>query len=384
MKVAQLVRRFAATSSFVFAAAIVAAHASGSQAAEQVPDGSVLYSQTHVDASDSPNGTALYRAPASGGMNAKLAPLTLGTLDLGARWSPHGRAIVFERVTTADWFTESQIYRMDRNGGNVRQITLGKSRHQLPVWGPTGWIAYIEGGVDTNQCLATVRSNGERQHVLFCSGITDAVFQAPQWSLDGRQLFVEFHYYGTEGVNPPVYSDFYKVDVATGKATRVSHLNIGDVAHLAISPDGAHGVYAWDATSAMEVVDFTTGKSVGSEFGTLYGTSPTWSRDGRYVAFTQNVSVPGSTCGTFGAVFAMRADGSHVRQLTTHPVAFDYYYPVQWSEDDTQILLNRTRYIIQGANAGQYMSVHVLDLATQAISTVASNGTADEGAWWEP
>jgi hypothetical protein len=57
---------------------------------------------------------------------------------------------------------------------------------------------------------------------------------------------------------------------------------------------------------------------------------------------------------------------------------------VQWSEDDTQILLNRTRYIIQGANAGQYASVHILDLATQAITTVAANGTADEGAWWEP
>ena len=374
-------RRLVATSSFIVAGLSAAVYASGSQAAEQAPSGSILFSQTHVDAFDSPDGTAVYRAPAAGGTVTKLAPLTIGTLDLGARWSPLGHAVVFERVATTDWFTESEIYRMDRNAGELRQITVGKSRHQLPVWGPSNWIAYIDGGVDTNQCLALVRPNGDDQHALFCPGPTDAVFQAPQWSLDGRELFVEVHYYGVVGVNPPAYSDVYKVDVATGKAARISHLNIGDVAHLSISPDGTHGVYAWDATSAMEVVDFTTGKSLGSEFGDLYGTSPSWSRDGRYIAFAQSVNVPGSSYGTFGAVFAMSADGSRVRQITTHPVAFDYYYPVEWSQDDSHILLNRTRYIIQGEHEGTYFSVHVLDVATQAISNVTDNGTADDGAW---
>ncbi|MFC3652893.1 TolB family protein [Dyella humi] len=374
-------RRLVATSSFIVAGLSAAVCASGSQAAEQAPSGSILFSQTHVDAFDSPDGTALYRAPAVGGAVTKLAPLTIGTLDLGARWSPLGHAVVFERVATTDWFTESEIYRMDRNAGELRQITVGKSRHQLPVWGPSNWIAYIDGGVDTNQCVALVRPNGDDQHTLFCPGPTDAVFQAPQWSLDGSELFVEVHYYGVVGVNPPAYSDVYKVDVATGKAARISHLNIGDVAHLSISPDGTHGVYAWDATSAMEVVDFTTGKSLGSEFGDLYGASPSWSRDGRYIAFAQTVNVPGSSYGTFGAVFAMSADGSRVRQITTHPVAFDYYYPVEWSQDDSHILLNRTRYIIQGEHAGAYFSVHVLDVATQAISNVTDNGTADDGAW---
>lgn len=384
MNVVQLARRVRVTFSLVVAGLSVAAYASNIQAAEQAPGGSILYSQTHVDTADSPDGTTLYRAPAAGGTDAKLLPLTLGTLDLGARWSPHGGDIVFERVATADWFTESEIFRMDRNGGMLKQITIGKSRHQLPVWGPSGWIAYIDGGVDTNQCLALVRPSGDDQHTLFCPGSTDAVFQAPQWSLDGRKLFVEVHYYDTVGVNPPAYSDVYRVDVTSGKATRVSHLNIGDVAHLAISPDGTHGVYAWDATSAMEVVDFTTGKSQGSEFGTLYGSSPAWSHDSRYIAFANNVTVPGSSYGTFGAVFVMTANGSAIRQITTHPVAFEYYYPVAWSNDESHILLNRIRYVIQGPQEGEYLSVHLLDIGTQAISTVTDNGTADEGAWVQP
>ncbi|HUA79882.1 MAG TPA: hypothetical protein VL997_05880 [Dyella sp.] len=381
MNVVQLVRRVSATFSLAVAGLGVAAYATSIQAAEQAPSGSILYSQTHVDTNDSPNGTALYRAPAAGGTVTTLLPLTLGTLDLGARWSPNGGDIVFERVATADWFTESEIYRMNRHGGMVQQMTVGKSRHQLPVWGPSGWIAFIDGGVDTNQCLAMVRPNGDDQHVLFCPGPMDAVFQVPQWSLDGRKLFVEVHYYGVVGVNPPAYSDVYRVDVASGKATRISHLNIGDVAHLAISPDGTHGVYAWDATSAMEIVNFTNGKTQGSEYGSLYGVSPAWSHDSRYIAFANNVDVPGSSYGTFGAVFVMTAGGSTLRQITTHPVAFEYNYPVAWSEDETHILLNRIRYIIQGPQEGEYQSVNLLDIGTQAISTVTDNGTADEGAW---
>lgn len=384
MKVAQLVRRWAATSSVVVAGLSLAIYASGSQAAERALSGSVLYSQTHVDADDSPDATALFRASAAGGTAAKLAPLTIGTLNLGARWSPHGRSIVFERVATSQWFTESELYRMDANGGNLRQITLGKSRHQLPVWGPSNWIAYIDGGVDTNQCLAVVRSNGEHQHVLFCPGPTDAVFQAPQWSPNGKELFAEVHYYGADGVNPDAFSDVYRVDVATGKATRISHLDIGDVAQLAISPDGTHGVYAWDATSAMEVVDFATGKTRGSEYGNFYGSSPSWSHDGKYVAFERDVTLPGMSYSTAGAVFAMTADGSRVVQVTRKPVSYNYYYPVQWSKDDLHLLLNRTNYVIQGPHEGTYFSVDVLNLDTQAISTVAANGTAEEGAWAQP
>lgn len=382
MKVTQLMRRLAATSSFFVVTGLCAnAYAFGGQAAEQALGGSVLYSQTHVDTSDSPNGTTLYRAPASGGTDTKLIPLSVGTLDLGARWSPRGRAIIFERVTTADWFKESQIFRMDRDGGMLRQITLGSSRHQLPVWGPSNWIAFVEGGVDTHQCLGLVRPYGEDQHILFCPGPADAVFQAPQWSLDGTELFVEVHYYGSEGVNPPVYSDVYRVNAATGKATRISHLNIGDVAYLAISPDGSHGVYAWDATSALQIVDFATGKTLGSEFGELYGSSPRWSHDGKTIAFANDVPVPGSSYGVFGAVFVMAADGSHTRQITQHPVAFDYYYPVQWTADDSRILLNRTRDVVQGPQAGQYLSVQMLDLGTQAITSVTDNGSAADGAW---
>lgn len=383
MKFMQLARRWTATFSFVVAASSAAVYAPGIQATEQVPDGSVLFSQSHVAPGDITNATAIGVTHAAGGTTKQLTPLTIGTLDLGARWSPHGHAIVFERVATTDWFTESQIYRLNRDNGRLQQITVGKSRHQYPVWGPGSWIAFIDGGVDNNQCLAVVRPNGDDQHTLFCPGPADGAFQPPQWSLDGKQLFVEIHYFDGAGLSPPVYSDVYKVDVATGKATRISHLQSADQGHLVISPDGKRGIYAWDTTTAMEIVDFTTGKTRGGEFGNLYGSSPSWSHDSKHFAFTRDVAVPGSPF-PFGAVFVMCSVSGEVRQITNKLDPFDAYYPVDWSQDDSHILLNRTHHIISGPNQGVYMSVNMLDVNTQAISTVADSGTASEGAWKEP
>ncbi|GGA38670.1 TolB family protein [Dyella nitratireducens] len=383
MKFTQRVRRLAVTLSFVVTASCAAIYAPDGKAAEQAPDGSVLYSQSHVAAGDVTDATAIYVTPAAGGKTMALTPLTIGTLDLGARWSTYGHAIVFERVATVDWFIESQIYRLNRDNGTLQQITIGKSRHQYPVWGPSSWIAFIDGGVDNHQCLAMVRPNGNDQHTLFCPGPANGAFQPPQWSPDGKQLFVEIHYLGTEGLTPPSYSDVYSVDVATGKAIRISHLNTGDPAHLVISPDGTRGVYAWDTTSAMEIVNFITGKTSGGEFGDLYGSSPSWSHDSKHFAFSRNVTVTGSPF-PFGAVFVMCAVSGDVRQITNKPDGFDFYYPVGWSRDDSHMLLNRTNHIVQGPNEGVYYSVNMLDVNTQAISTVADSGTADEGAWNEP
>ena len=383
MKVTQIARRWAAALSFVAAALCAAAYSPGSQAAEQTSHGLVLFSQSHVVPGDITDATALYISRAAGGHALSLTPLTIGTLDLGARWSPHGRDIVFERVATADWFTESQIYRLDRAHGRIQQITIGKSRHQFPVWGPRGWIAFIDGGVDNHQCLALVRPNGGDQHTLFCPGPADGAFQAPQWSLDGKQLFVEIHYAGTVGLNPPLYSDVYRVDAATGQATRIFHMASADPATLAISPDGTRGIYTWNTTSAMAIVNFKTGKITGGEFGNLLGGSPSWSHDNRHFAFSRTIAVQGSPF-PFVAVFVMCAVSGEVRQLTNHPDGFDAYYPVEWSRDDSHILLNRTLRIVDGSNKGVYNSVNLLDVDTQAISTVADEGTADEGAWMEP
>lgn len=391
MKVALFACRLATAASLAVSGLFITAYTPDVRAADQVQatdpmlTGSILFSRSRYDSNASPYATALYRAAAGGGVATSLTPQTSGTLDLGAHWSPRGSAIVFERVNTAEWFKQSEIYRVDRDGKSLRPITVGQSRHQDPAWGRyNNWIAYLDGGVDQHQCVGLVRPNGNEQHALFCPSPSDGTLSAPQWTPDEKQLLVEIHYYdwNSSTLNPPAISDVYKVDAFTGKATRISHLIFAEAEDdLQFSPDGTRALYRWNETSGMEIVDFSTGKTVGSEANGPYGDSPRWSNDSRQIAFTQEIFLPGSTSEIFGAVFVMRADGTHVRQLTNKPVANDYYYAVGWSDNDSHILLDRTRQVIQGLHASQIYSVHVLDVGTQAITEVTDNGIASQGAW---
>lgn len=86
MKVTQLLRRLAATPSVVAVFSFATLCAPGSQAAEHPVRGSVLFSLSHVASSGLfTDAIALYRAPAAEGASTQLTPMTIGTLDIGAR-----------------------------------------------------------------------------------------------------------------------------------------------------------------------------------------------------------------------------------------------------------------------------------------------------------
>lgn len=382
MKVTQLLRRLAATPSVVAVFSFATLCASGSQAAEHPVRGSVLFSLSHVASSSLfTDAIALYRAPAAGGASTQLTPMTIGTLDIGARWFANGHDVVFERTNPT--YTEAQLYRVDRDGNHLRQITVGASMHQNPAVGPDHWIAYLDGGFQQNDCLALVKTNGDDQHILFCPEPTDATIATPQWSSDGKSIYLDVNWtdWAQGGLDPPEWSDVYKVDVSTGKATWIFHWYEGDYpSDFVVSPDGTHAVLRW-YNSAMVIADFVTNTGIGSEAGPLYGAGPTWSPDSKHIAFTQNVFIPGSGVDQFGAVFVMDNDSTHVRQITTHLVADEYFYPVQWSNDGSHILLNRVQYFVNGTHSYSEQSVNMLDLCNQAITTVTAAGTADRDAW---
>jgi Tol biopolymer transport system component len=382
MKVTQLLRRLAATPSLVAVFSLATFCATNSQAEEHALRGSVLFYQSHENSSGTiTDAIALFRAPAAGGASTQLTPVTVGTLDIGARWFGHGRNVVFERVNPN--YTASQLYRMDRNGNHLRQITVGSEMHQNPAVGPDHWVAYLDGGFQQNDCLALVKTNGDDQHILFCPQPADATIATPQWSSDGKSIFLDVNWtdWAQGGLDPPQWSDVYKVDVATGKATWIFHWYEGDYpSDFVVSPDGTRAVLRW-YNSAMVIADFVTNTGIGSEAGPLYGAGPTWSPDSKHIAYAQNVYIPGSGVEQFGAIFVMDNDGTHPRQITTHLVADEYFWPVQWSNDGSHILLNRVQYFVNGVHSYAEQSVNMLELCNQKITTVTASGLADRDAW---
>lgn len=80
----------------------------------------------------------------------------------------------------------------------------------------------------------------------------------------------------------------------------------------------------------------------GKEAGECPADYPAWSPSGRRIAFTREFGPRGPEHGV--GLFVMRADGTHVRQITQKvtPTRFQDFRP-QWSPDGTRLVFDRQR-----------------------------------------
>ena len=366
-------RRVAATATLVIAFSFMPLLAFGGDAGSDGHDcevkGSILFSRSQTDVAGNQNEGGLFRANASGDHVVQLTPLKLGDLYIGGRWSPDGRDFVYEYTTySANLVTTTQLYRANRNGDAVRQITVGPGPKLNPVWNANGWIAFIN-GQDENGCLWIVRPDGRDQHLLFCPNLPVEFVDAPQWSLDGKYIYLDVRWQPPIGLEPPEYSNLYKVNVETGEATLILSYSTNDGLFdlsVSVAPDGNHGIYVEDLFDTMQVIGYPAGNVVAQPSGY----APVWSKDSKHFVFTRNLSVPGTTH-NFGALFVADADGSHERQLTPNRVANEFFEAADWLDDGTHVVVNRSY---------TNNTVLIIDVNTGATTKVAE-GTAALGAW---
>ena len=123
--------------------------------------------------------TAIYRVDRDGG---NLRRLTRGGgINISPSWSPDGEQIAF----VSDRSGSPQLYIMDRDGGNIRRLTYTGSYNSAPVWSPDGrWIAYetrVRGQFD----LWLIDPSGQINFPIVQHARSD---EAPSWSPDGRKI----------------------------------------------------------------------------------------------------------------------------------------------------------------------------------------------------
>jgi Tol biopolymer transport system component len=370
MKVTSRARCLAATAPLIVAFLAMPFLASTSYADEHRHDcdlkGFVLFSLQQFDYIGNLEEEGQFRADASGGHVAQLTPLISNDIYQDARWSPDGQNIVYEYTTyTANLVTPTQLYRANRDGSSVQQITSGPGPKYGPAWSKTGWIAFIN-GLDENGCLWVVRPNGREQHLLFCPNLSQQFPDNPVWSHDGKSIYFMVSWMPPLGLEPPIYNNLYKIDVDTGMATLILSWNTTSPPSQQLSSDGKYTVYTELVTGSVQLINNASGKVV-TQFP---GSQAVWSKDGKHLAYTQVVSVPG-THRTFGELFVMDADGSHVRSLTPNLVANEFFTPADWSDDGMHIVIN---------DAYNVQTVEIIDVNTRAITQVAE-GIADYDSW---
>jgi dipeptidyl aminopeptidase/acylaminoacyl peptidase len=201
--------------------------------------------------------------------------VTEGTLTISdPQWSPDRQTIAY--VVSNSGAQESayvdisddrttDIFATSANGGPARRLTANGGVDAQPRWSPDGkWIAYTA-STDRQPWAAKVElhvipaQGGEPRSLTSTHG--DSVSGPPQWSPDGRNLYVN----GQVGV----YSQLWRVS-ANGGALKTVFEKSGTFTEIDLSPDGKTLAFAsanadspseiWTAsssgTAARQLTDF--------------------------------------------------------------------------------------------------------------------------------
>jgi Tol biopolymer transport system component len=207
--------------------------------------------------------------------------------DLAPAWSPDGRRIAFQSTRDGNW----EIYVMNADGSDVRRLTDNDRKDGEPSWSPDGRrLVYVHDGR-----LYEMQASGRNRRSLDQEG------EWPSWSHDGRALALdsEFgnHSYGVQVIEPGGGLGSY--------GTPDDRRPIWSPRRDAIAYECRVGTH-WHIC----VLNGKTGKErvlTGHDSDSF---APTWSPDGRHLAFVSDRD-------GLDQLFVVRSDGTGVRRLTS-------------------------------------------------------------------
>jgi len=309
-------------------------------------------------------GTALFRVNPATRNVVQMTPLALNAYNRGGSWSPHGAKLVYEHYTQPRP-DHSQLFVVDRQGTSHR-ITSGVALHEFAVWGPKAQIAFITDFGD-QQCLSAVRADGTNQRLLFCPLNQSTALRSPQWSLDGKSIYLAAARRSGSGV----LSIIFRYDFATRLATKIFSLGSYTGGIATIAPDGTHAIYT-DTNLGPEVpatlVDLTTGATTTLP-GDFHGAK--FSHDGRRIAFSRYETIDGTL---YLSPYVMNADGSNQHRVIDTPTPGASYTIMAWSKDNCHLLVDP---YLDGNR------VWIIDTESHQIAKV-TKGMPNSTGWYEP
>jgi TolB protein len=218
-----------------------------------------------------------------------------GALSILPSWSPDNERMVYTSFARGT----SDMYIINRRGGGRMRINSGLALNTSATFSPVGNDIAFVGSVRGNPDIYLIKDDGSNVRRLTT---TTSIESTPEWSPNGRQIAFTSGRTGTPQI--------YIMDAEGTNVRRISHDgNWNDDA--VFSPDGEKVAYTSRVNGRFQIriANLITGES-SIVAGEGSNEQPTWSPDGQWIAFQSDRK------GRKWQVYRMRADGSDLLQLT--------------------------------------------------------------------
>lgn len=203
---------------------------------------------------------------------------------------------------------EKEIFVMDWDGANLKQLTHHRTTSQSPAWSRDGaQMAY------TSFLYHKNRKTRNADLILYDFRTRKRFIMSSQQGINSGPSFHPKTDHVYMRISKKGASDIYKISSDGKSIKKITNGPRGAMnVEPAISPDGSKMVYSSDkgGRPMIYLMDLVSGRTKKLTHAGVYNSSPAWSPDGKKITFA------GWEKDHFD-IFTMDADGSNLKRLTT-------------------------------------------------------------------
>jgi TolB protein len=258
--------------------------------------------------------------------NAGIFKKFTNVIDSYPMFSPDGKKIVFESNRNGNF----EIYTINTDGSDIKQLTHDTAFDGTPVWSPDGkWIVFASER-DKDSEIYIMNTDGSSQKRITTEKGDDS---HPKFTPDGKRII-----FCSARTTADLTIDWSKqwIEIFT---MNVDGTDIQQVSHFkavstfpALSPDGKKIVFRmvttqagfnWDLSnsernSEIFVMNYDGTNPVNISKNAAFDGWPVWGANGKKIVFASNRNGPANT----SQIFMVDADGSNLKQLSDGPGGF--------------------------------------------------------------